>query len=827
MTSRNPQCGLLATACGHEELDSLEEPECVQVLQQSAKLSEVAYNSEDYAFAVTLVKRLGHHTLAILHAGSYIATKHCSVADYLDFFQTNRRRLLETSRGQGQPRYDTVYATFGASIEFLEQQEAGVSEKTRKDALKLIEFLSTFHYMSVPLDVLEDAWEGVQEAVKTPKEFETYADNLTAWHVAQVPDLVRTEKKDVRIRITEAVARLESLALVKTDRSARAWKSVSMHPLVHCWVRDRQNEQERNSAVRMTVYIVALSNLVSHGWHPYYHQFRLHLKLLVESDVELVNDAAQSRCILQACVQIAWFYHLLALETSMYEFTGRIFQRLGLHDQEPTEDLRGLYQAFGVAVKMGEIYPAQTLRTFEAIAHLDEKTRGENDLDRLQNMSDLASAYHQNARTKEAIALLGKVVKAYQELPEEDEGLCSAQHGLGVALLDDGQIKEAITLLEKLVKIRQRLSIEDPTRLAAQQVLAVAYVQDGQVAEATRRLEDVARIHAQALEEHPYMVMTQNWLAIAYQLAGRLSEAIALWERVVNTPTHVLPGNHPNLMLSQHNLASAYLDTGRIQEATNVLQRVVNIQNSTLDDTSRRKRSSQNLLAQAYLGNNEGSKAISILEQVVDVGESIFKNTDRQLLVCRYDLARALLTVGRTSEAIKILEIVVDIEKSRCDEKDLNGLVPQQLLAREYLNAGRNSEAVRVLEQVVEVEALLYDEGDPRRIASEELLDEARVVCDRSSSTLTKTSLSPAENAQSNSVVRHSRKPASGKSNHRPDVELEENECGGSNEMRKVMPLINSRTSGRWAGRLRTRPSCGRLEVLAGTHPVRKRKRPE
>lgn len=534
MTSRNLHCGLLANACDHEELASLEEHECVQLLQQAAQLSEVAHDTEDYAFAVTLVKHLGHHTLAILHAGSYIATKHCSIADYLDFFRKSRRGLLETSRGQGKPRYDTVYATFEASMEFLELPEEGPSEETREDALQLLKVLSTFHYMSVPLDFLEDASQGVIEALETPKELEMYSSELTAWHVAQVPDLVRTEKEDVRFRITEAVTRLESLALVRTDQSARAWKSVSMHPLVHDWVRDRQNEQERDSVLRKTVYIVALSYYAFNDWRPYYHQFRPHLKLLVESGAVLVDDAAQSRCILQAYVAIAWMCHRMALDRDMYEFTGRIVQGLGLHDQEPTEDLRALYRVFGVAALNERSYPAQAVQAFEAIARLDENTLGENDPMRLYNMQDLGNVYRQNGRAKEAVALLRTVVKTRQELWEENEELLTARHTLGMALLGDGQIKEAITLLEKVVETSQNLSSENPARLACQQALAAAYVRDGQIAEATRRLEEVAMIQARTLGEgHPDTIHTQDWLAEAYMQAGRLTEAVPLLERAV------------------------------------------------------------------------------------------------------------------------------------------------------------------------------------------------------------------------------------------------------------------------------------------------------
>lgn len=755
MTSRNPLCGLLATAYGHEELDSLEEPGCVQLLQKTAQLSEVAYESEDYAFAVAVVKHLGHHTLAILHAGSYIAAKQCSIADYLDFLRTNRRRLLEMSLGQGKSRYDTVYATFGASIEFLELSEEGPSEETRKDALQLLKVLSSFHYMSVPLDVLEDAWNGVRKALKTSKESEMCANKLTAWHVAQVPNLVRTEKEDLRFRITKAVTRLESLALVRTEQSVRAWKSVSMHPLVHGWVRDRQSQQERKEALRMTECIVALSHFAFNSWRPYYHQFATHLKLLVGTDVELVDDTARSRCILQECVQIALIYHWMGLNREMYEFLGLIFRRLGLHDQEPTQELRDLYHVFALAVDSEGSRPAQALRAFEAIARLDEKTLSENDSARLAVMRDLGRAYLNNAQSKKAIVLLRKVVEMSQELWDESEKLLVTQNDLGAALLDDGQIKEAITLLEKVVETRQRLPSEHPSRLASQQKLAVAYVKDGQIAEAARRLEEVARIQAQTLgEEHPDTASTQDWLAEAYRQAGRLSEAVSLCERAFNNLTLVCGEKHPNVLRSQNNLARAYLDTGMIQEATNILERVINIQHSTLDDTDHRKLSSQHLLGRAYLESDRVSEAIGILEKVVDVEQSIFEEKNIELLTSRHELARAYLGYGRISEAIGILERVVDIKKSIFKQEDHSILESQHVLAQAYLNAGRNSESVRVLEQLVGVQALMYYEGHHFRVASQNLLDEARAGCDRASSSLTKTSLSPAENTQSDSVVR-------------------------------------------------------------------------
>lgn len=631
-------------------------------------------------------------------------------------------------------------------MEFLERTETGASEDTRNDSLELLKVLSTFHYISVPLDVLVDAWHGAKDARTTPKELETYSEELTAWHVAQVPEFIRNETDDVKFRIAEAVARLESLALVRTDRSAHAWKSVSMHPLVHGWAGDRRSQQEQKEALRMTECIVALSEFAFGTWREYYQQFTTHLKLLIESDKELVDGAAQSRCVLQVCVRIAWMYHRVGLDRDRYEFTSRVRRRLGLDDQEPTKELREVYRVVAGSIDWERSRPAEAVRAYEAIERLDEKTRDENDSGRLNNLRDLGNAYVKNGQTKRAVALLRKVVNAHQDLGEEGERLLIAQHSLAIALSEDGQNKEAIVFLEKVVRIRQRLLPADhPEQLASQQELAAAYLKDGQIAEATRRLEELARIYAQTLgEQHPRTANTRHWLADAYHRDGRLSEAIALYEWVINTQTLVLGEEHPDLLTSQHDLALAYLDVERVQEATGILERVVNIRNSTLDDTHPDKLRSQHELGRAYVNDGRVSEAIGILQKVVIIKKSLLKEEDHESLVSRHELARAYLNDGRVSEAIGILERVVNIQNSTLDDTNHQRLASQHVLSQAYLDSGRVSEAIVILEKVVEVERLqlLYGEGHSDTEASQELLEQAYAVRDRSSSSLTSLSAS-------------------------------------------------------------------------------------
>lgn len=572
----------------HEELDSLDESECIKLLQKTARLPRLAPETDDYISAVSLVKDLGFHTLAVLHAASYIATTHCRIADYQEFLKTNRRRLLEKSGGQGQPRYDTVYATFGASIEFLELSETGVSEETRQDSLQLLKLLSTFHYKSMPLDVLVDAWEGVKEAL-TPSKDEMDSGVLTAWHVAQVPDFIRTEKDNLKFRVTEAVTRLESLALVRTDQSGCAWKSVSMHPLVHGWAGDHQSQHERKEALRMAECVIALSYFAPDSWRPYYRQFAPHLKLVVESDTQLVQDAARSRCILQACVHIAWIYHWVWLDRNMYELTGSIFRELGLYNQQVTDELREFYRVLAIAIDRERSCPPQALEIFEAIALLDQQYRDDNDPARLDNLRDLGRAYLDTSETEQAIALLRRVMEGRRNTEQVNGDQLTAEYDLAWALARNGEKKEALTLLEKVVEAQKRLlPAGDPDRFTAQGALAMVYLRTGQIRDATPLLEEVARFQSQVYgNEHTETATTRFWLADAYDRAGRSSEAIALYERVVDIRTVLLGENHLAVLRSLIHLATAYLKAGLVAKAVDLVERLGNIENPMLDDISR------------------------------------------------------------------------------------------------------------------------------------------------------------------------------------------------------------------------------------------------
>lgn len=536
MTSRNPQCGWLAVPGGHEELDNLSEAHCVELFRKASQYARQPPATEDDA--VTLVKELGYHTLAVLHAASYISSSHCTTAEYLESWQKSRRKILASS-GETSTSSDNVHATFEASMEFLESSQVEVPRRKCQDALQLLQILSMFHYESIPLDILTDACRGAKKALKTPKTRLKDTSSLTSWHVSQIPELFLAEIEDAKHRMTEAVTLLESLALASMDASVgpHVWKSVSMHPLIHGWTRSRQIKNCKNS-LRMNECIVALARFANRSsWAPYHSRFGAHLRPLIELDEHLVAHAAKSRRILQMCVQIAFTYHRVGLFRDMHELTSQIFHRMGLQYDKPTRELRHFYVVCATAISAGGRpgERSKVVQVYEAIVRQDERLRGETEGRRLQRIRWLGAAYLENDQAQGAVTLFRKQVKVLQKHGKGGPKLRRVQQDLAIALSQNDEAEEALELFEEIAKAEEGLDMEErPSQLRPQHALAVAYLETGQTNEAMTRLEESVRRHVRFFgENHDYTAIAQRWLAVAYLRKGMLVEAIDLLERVV------------------------------------------------------------------------------------------------------------------------------------------------------------------------------------------------------------------------------------------------------------------------------------------------------
>ena len=154
-----------------------------------------------------------------------------------------------------------MYATFEASVEILQASQT----QSSRDALELLPLLAMCGPSQLPLFVFEAAWNGAQKIPKDESANEV-DHRLTAWHMSRLPSLMQaSEDAWDSFRLGEAVNSLRAFALVSTTVD-NGYMRGSMHPLVHAWARDRQDERQQHESWIAMGCVVAASRSEREMW---------------------------------------------------------------------------------------------------------------------------------------------------------------------------------------------------------------------------------------------------------------------------------------------------------------------------------------------------------------------------------------------------------------------------------------------------------------------------------------------------------------------------------------------------------------------------------
>ena len=599
LTSRNQACDVYATAEGIS-LDGLSDAEACELLMRAAKIPQDQHQTlEDDARKVAALLR--SHALALIQAGSYIARGHSTMADYPRVFAQKRRRLLEFHPTQAQSRYRDVYATFEASAEIL--QSTGTEAAT--DALQLLPVLATFDSNRLPLPLFEAGWKGARPYMAKLNSARDYNDNagdtddtlnMTAWHDSRLLLLMQVgDRQWDPHRLIEAVDLLESFSLVSKDNHS-GFLSVSMHPLVHAWARDRQDSTEQNTSWITSGCIIAMSREDGDFWLQHSRQLRPHLHALVAFETSKLFVCCPAKKVTVILLQCGWLLYDMKDSALVDSLMQGLFSELGLNMHTMKGEWLNIYDLTARNLRQyGK--PSRAVLLLDQIVRFREERLPAYDNDLLTSQHELASAYVTNGRIQEAMALLEKVVKIQEEtLGEDHPRRLTSQHELARAYGINGRIQEAMILLEKVVRIQEETLIEDhPDRLASQHELARAYGINGRIQEAIVLLEKVVKIQEETLrEDHPRRLASQHELARAYGINGRIQEAITLLEKVVKIKEETLREDHPDRLMSQYNLAICYWKIGRRDTAFEMMVHVVKIRQQVLpEDNPQRIRSEE------------------------------------------------------------------------------------------------------------------------------------------------------------------------------------------------------------------------------------------
>jgi tetratricopeptide (TPR) repeat protein len=718
LTSRNDECHQYATE-KYIALDGLAEAEAQGLLLRAAHVPhDQHWALKDDAQKVASLLR--SHPLALIQAGSYVARGHCTLAEYPLVYVQQRKRLLTFRTNQARSRYRDVYATFEASAEILQSSRTELSG----DALQLLPVLAICGPSRLPLPLFEAAWRSAQ-TISPSKAGTNDADRLTPWHVSRLPSFIQIDT-DIwdSFRLIEAIHLLKSFSLVSTD-TYNGFLSVSMHPLIHAWARDRLDPAEQHESWVTTGCLVAVSSSGHVLWRKHGWQLQPHLQALLSWEISRMFTSEPPVMITCILVKCGWLLYKMRDDAKLFVLMNKLITYLSLNRLTVDEKWLPVYDLTARnLVNYGKVREAVSL--LEQVVKIKEQTLAEGHTSRLASQHVLAIAYQANGQVKEAVSLLEQVVKIKEYTRAEDRpDRLASQHVLAIAYRANGQVKEAVSLLEQVVKIREQTLAEDhPSRLASQHELAGAYQANGQVKDAVSLLEQVVKIEEQTLaEDHPSRLASQHELAGAYQANGQVKEAVSLLEQVVKIEERTLAEDHPSRLASQHELAGAYEANGQVKEAVSLLERVAKIEEQTLAEDHPDRLTSQHELARAYKANGQVKEAVSLLEHVVKIGERTLTEDHPDRLASQHALAIAYRANGRVKEAVSLLEQVVKIEEQTLAEDHPSRLASQNVLATIFWGLGRRNASLQIMKHVVEIQRQALDKHHPDRRNSEAWLE--------------------------------------------------------------------------------------------------------
>lgn len=544
MTSRVSDCCEFQTV-GSVTLESLDEGECVQLLLKVAKIPSHSWSSHEQA-AKIIAKDLSCHTLALIQAGAYIAKRHCSMEEYPAIFRRNRERLLKFSPKQAKSRYSDIFTTFEASASLLKSSESTQAS----DALCLLEILSMLHFNDLPTQLFEDAWKGAQIVRKADPNESNDIDTLSEWHVAQLPKfLLATLDAWDPFRLHEASHLLASLFLI-TEVTRNGFLEISMHSLVHTWLKNRLSSNEQIQVWSMTGSILALSFYCSQPWQLYYRQLQPHVHSYINLYVTGVYSLDQNKSIASNLLHCGWGLSYMRDDILVARLLKRLTSELDISSSHPS-------------IKSKELLPLYDLQA-QTLYYLREYTQSAQLLEQIVDLKNAIFTNYHNAHNAQLFS----------------------QYELASAYLSINQIEQGIQLLEHVVSIhKETLSENHSDRLSSQHELARAYLANNQIEQAIQLFEQVVSKREETLSEsHAYRLTSQHALACAYLANDQIEQAIQLFKQVVSRQEETLSENHSDRLASQQELARAYLANNQIKQAVHLFEHVIKIRNVTLTE---------------------------------------------------------------------------------------------------------------------------------------------------------------------------------------------------------------------------------------------------
>lgn len=252
VTTRNLDHKKFATV-GFCEIGRLDTDSAITLLLK-ASIQSLPADDSVRTLANGIVEKLGCLALAIISAAALIRQQVCNFQDYCATFERHRKRLLQNS--SKSPQNFAVYATWEASLEAV----TSIRTETAEIALELLNIFSYLHFEGISDSIFEAPWDLFESQQPALPKSSIYKE-LFSYAIKSLKLFEHGKDRSAcELEYRQALSLLTSFSLVSHDRNDAA---TSLHPLVHCWIRDRHTTYE--SALWATKCMILLLMTLATG----------------------------------------------------------------------------------------------------------------------------------------------------------------------------------------------------------------------------------------------------------------------------------------------------------------------------------------------------------------------------------------------------------------------------------------------------------------------------------------------------------------------------------------------------------------------------------
>lgn len=517
LTTRNPQCKIHETVQSHE-FGELNADDAVTLLLRASKLPHDEFTRES---AVPVVQTLGHLALAIVHAGALIRQKLCTLDDYCEIYGLRRKDLLSRQPVQATVDYKyTVYTTWEISVASIKESAEEASSVTAANALDLLKLFGYLHFDNISEYIFERVWKRI------PLDLGEWP-----WVVTNQIRMFREDRPQHwdPLPFREAVNILNNYSLIHLNGD---YTHISLHPLVHSWIKDSLNPQSKLMWWTTGLSTLTLASNVFGSETE--KRLESHIRsCLASGDLDdfLIDD------------QFAWDRAIILSNLTT------VLSDLGSHEE--------------------------ALSTMECIVAFCEKTFSETPQKVCEMSLPLVYYYQKTHEVQKALYVL-EHLPSWKDAVEDFVAL-QIMSGFSELYAALGRDNEALKwALEGLELVKKLANPYEDQNVMAKFRVACLFVFIGRAKKAAELMEGVVNHYETSQSgDIGHSLLMESILASAYSCMGEHQKALDLFEGVYLKRVEYFGDKDYDTLSSAAYLARQYDEMGRLDEGMNLLRRTI------------------------------------------------------------------------------------------------------------------------------------------------------------------------------------------------------------------------------------------------------------